>query len=75
MSVLAAASVPLLQRILGEFAVDPARRDDWYEAAYRQAIDVGIPFSAFEIETDDWVEIDDERDLRLAGDIAGRYAA
>ncbi len=73
-SVLAADHAPALRRILRDFARDPGRCDEWYEAAYRRAIDDGVPFAAFEIETDDWVEIDDERDLRLAADIAGRYA-
>ena len=74
-STLAGADVATLRRILDEFARDPERRDEWYEGAYRSAIDGGVPFSVFEIETDDWVEIDDESDLRLASDIAGRCAA
>ncbi|MBD0328492.1 MAG: NTP transferase domain-containing protein [Thermoleophilia bacterium] len=74
-SVLAAAHVPALRRILAAFEQDDARKGEWYEAAYREAIDAGVPFSAFEIATDDWVEIDDERDLRAAAAIAGRYGA
>jgi choline kinase len=74
-SVLAAGHVAELRRILAGFGRDPARRDEWYEAAYREAIDRGVAFSVFEVATDDWIEIDDERDLRLAAEIAKRYAA
>ena len=73
-SVLATDHIPALRRILADFAREPERRDEWYEAAYRKAIDDGVPFAVFEIETDDWVEIDDQRDLQLAAEIAGRYA-
>ena len=74
-SALAPDDVPALRRILAAFGRDAARRNEWYEGAYRQAIDDGTPFSTFEIETDDWVEIDDERDLRLGAEIARRYAS
>lgn len=72
LSILAGDDVRTLRAILAGFADDPARHDEWYEAAYREAMDAGVPFFAFDIGDADWVEIDDERDLARAIEIAGR---
>jgi hypothetical protein len=35
-------------------------------AAYREAIDAGVPFRAFDVGAADWIEIDDEADHAVA---------
>jgi choline kinase len=74
LSVLAPDHVPVLRRVLTSFRHDPRRRDEWYEAAYREAIDAGLRFHAAEVGTDEWVEIDDERDLATATALGARHA-
>lgn len=75
LSTLAAPHVAAVRSVLAGFASDPRHDDAWYEGAYREAIDAGVPFAAAEVGTADWVEIDDECDLRRGAEIARRYGA
>lgn len=55
-----------LARILDSFLGDPARTDEWYEAAFREAMRTGVEFGGFPVDPGRWIEIDDGADLERA---------
>jgi choline kinase len=67
---LDARDVPALAAILDAFAADPARDDEWYEAAFREAMRAGVEFGVVPVDAGRWIEVDDEADLERAARIA-----
>lgn len=67
---LAAEDAFLLRAILDEFAADPARTDEWYEGAFREAMRSGVEFGAVPVDPGRWIEIDDAADLERAEAVA-----
>ena len=65
-----ARDVPALERILDSFLEDPARADEWYEAAFREAMQTGVEFGVVPVDPGRWIEIDDGDDLERARALA-----
>jgi choline kinase len=49
-----------------EQLVESGRTDVFYEAAFQQLIDAGIPFRSVPVTSEDWIEIDSAEDLAEA---------
>ncbi len=67
---LAAADVPALAEILAGFAADPARADEWYEGAFREALRAGVVLGVVPVDPGRWIEIDDGADVERAETVA-----
>ena len=65
LSALGPRGRTLVGAILDRYDTDPARADEWYEAAFRAAMRDELSFAVFPIESE-WVEVDDARDLEAA---------
>lgn len=67
-----ARDVPALTRILDVFLEDPGRADEWYEAAFREAMRTGVEFGVVPVDPGQWIEVDDNEDLERARALAAR---
>lgn len=70
LAALAPGDVPALRPVLARFAADPARADEWYEGAFREATRAGVELGVVPVDPGRWIEIDDAADLARAGAIA-----
>lgn len=58
-----------LTTILRSYRDDPSAAQNWYEHGIQDDMDAGTPYARIATPSVDWVEIDDERDHRLAEDL------
>jgi choline kinase len=65
-----ARDVGRLARILDSFLEDSARANEWYEAAFLEAMRTGVAFGVFPVDPGRWIEVDDAGDLERARDLA-----
>lgn len=70
LAALSPGDVPALRAVLERFAADPARADEWYEGAFREALRTGVELGVVPVDPGRWIEIDDAADLERAGAIA-----
>jgi len=70
LATIDARDVGHVARILDSFLDDPARTNEWYEAAFREAIQTGVEFGVFPVDPGRWIEVDDAGDLERACELA-----